>query len=305
MSKCLKCGKRGLLLRVNLYGICQECIEREEREKREKAEKIAYEKERRRAEELSAFRKCYFPIEIASSSLSSEWSFWDTKLHNDEEQLIRQKRAIYQTIPICVNSKVNSGYFVSSFWNRVYNTDLISCDCDDFQKRNKPCKHIYRLFWELNHNHCVNVPEILNPDMSVLNAFFSLNDEQRVEFLNKARYASIDSYQTVRSPFIESAITTGLYSSTESVDYAVVLNKKTKDELILALAKKDIRGFKPSWSKVKLIDWLCESQQLFLKTQYPNLVVVTYTKDVLPWVDGIRKSAQLYNIVLPDTTTNF
>jgi hypothetical protein len=74
--------------------------------------------------------------------------FWVNIDHNDPEQLKRQKYARKVDI-IMINKKEKAGIFHSSSYLPAYNASLESCTCADFEQRKLPCKHIYRLAYEL------------------------------------------------------------------------------------------------------------------------------------------------------------
>ena len=70
-------------------------------------------------------------------------------MNNDPEQVKRQKRAIgTHCTPLSVNTYNKTGVFSSSS-SGTYSVTTTSCTCPDFIKRQKPCKHMYRLLDEL------------------------------------------------------------------------------------------------------------------------------------------------------------
>jgi len=74
---------------------------------------------------------------------------WNKVNHNDPEQIKRQKYARDENrlITKSVNRKLKSGIFEGT--SHTYKTFLDNCSCEDFQQRKLPCKHIYRLAYEL------------------------------------------------------------------------------------------------------------------------------------------------------------
>ena len=74
------------------------------------------------------------------------WLQWESSLHDDPEQIKRQKSAKSKELsPIEV--RAFSGVFRGSKKN--YEATLSNCTCPDFAIRKKPCKHMYRLANEL------------------------------------------------------------------------------------------------------------------------------------------------------------
>lgn len=74
----------------------------------------------------------------------NEWLSRDNKEQNERYE--RSKKNVLT--PQSVNSDTQTAVFKSE--HGIYNTTLYSCNCFDFNKRNLPCKHIFRLALELN-----------------------------------------------------------------------------------------------------------------------------------------------------------
>lgn len=85
------------------------------------------------------------------------WSQWDG-LHDSGDQLKRQKSSSEKKLtPISVNPEQGTGIFKGS-GKSDYSTTLSNCTCIDFSRREIPCKHMYRLAYELS---------LFNPGMDV------------------------------------------------------------------------------------------------------------------------------------------
>lgn len=65
----------------------------------------------------------------------------------DEEKRLASAQQS-KTSPLSVNKEHETGVFYGS-GKEPYQTSLASCTCNDFVKRKKPCKHIFRLAMEL------------------------------------------------------------------------------------------------------------------------------------------------------------
>ena len=78
---------------------------------------------------------------------------WDNIDHNDPEQIKRQKSAVGKKLsPETIYFKKQTGVFQGSYrdcFSKKYITTLENCGCVDFSKRMLPCKHMYRLAYEL------------------------------------------------------------------------------------------------------------------------------------------------------------
>lgn len=78
-----------------------------------------------------------------------EWPEWEPSIHESEGQISRQGRAMTYPFTFDVNVSAGTARFSSTSDLPYYDTSLSRCDCYDFQKRQIPCKHMYRLAVEL------------------------------------------------------------------------------------------------------------------------------------------------------------
>ncbi len=81
--------------------------------------------------------------------LLKEWSDWENSIHESEAQISRQGRAMTYPFDFSIKRKNQTAKFSSTSDLPYYNTSLSSCTCGDFEERQLPCKHIYRLAVEL------------------------------------------------------------------------------------------------------------------------------------------------------------
>ena len=70
-----------------------------------------------------------------------------TELHNDKDQFMRQLRAVELKKMDSVNVDQKTGQIIGKIGNCT--VSLEKCSCLDFNKRHKPCKHMYRLAMDL------------------------------------------------------------------------------------------------------------------------------------------------------------
>lgn len=74
---------------------------------------------------------------------------WDESIHNDLEQLKRIASAnSLKSAQVQVN-KENQSAIIQGSGSTPYEITLNSCTCFDFESRQLPCKHMYRLALEL------------------------------------------------------------------------------------------------------------------------------------------------------------
>ncbi len=79
----------------------------------------------------------------------ADWPDWDESIHAEEAQIERQGRSMLYPFTFKVKKKAKTARFSSTSDLPYYDTTLSHCDCYDFQNRQLPCKHIYRLAVEL------------------------------------------------------------------------------------------------------------------------------------------------------------
>lgn len=73
---------------------------------------------------------------------------WEPNIHETEDQ---QKRIDSSKSASCTPDSLDKNNYCAKFHGRRgnYETHLYSCTCTDFSRRSLPCKHIYRLAFEL------------------------------------------------------------------------------------------------------------------------------------------------------------
>lgn len=271
----------------------------EARRAQEEAEKQARirEIERKRMENLSKFRQEFFSITSPNTDIQAVWKRWKLDIHDTDEQLNVQVKAKYEAIPILIDTDNYNGIF-SDLIGRLYETTLISCTCDDFKINGHPCLHIYRLFYELSNKETRN-PNITDINPTLLLNFNKLNNDEKKHFIDTITYMNEKGRDRFLHEDVCKEIKLGLLIKSEVEDYAALLAHMTKDEIILALAKNGIQGFRPSWSKVRLIAWTVENQQGFLRKHFKQYAHVSASPDVLSWSRGIQQSHDMWTVTHP------
>ena len=297
MGTCWNCGRRGLFLRLGMSGRCiaceQEALQKAEAEKKRIAE-LHKRFEIERQQQLSQFRN-FFPLDLKNDRTAPFLSIWGINTHNDENQIRRQRRALCETIPIEINTKLCSATFISRHSNKIYITDIANCSCADFSDRGLPCKHMYRLFYELNHT-----PQnygILDIPNTILDKFANLSNDAKLKFIDFCKYgrSGHQKLMSYNNPLNE-LVMAGMIEASAVLDYTPLLGKLTKDEIILILAKNSIVGYRPSWTKVKLIEWISTEQIGFLKKHFRNYALFHIAPDLTEWAESIYTEWNRYHI---------
>ncbi len=96
---------------------------------------------------LYDFQKAEIPA--CFEKLQEQWAYWDLDIHYQPYQIERQNRScMVNYTPLKLLTKNAGGYFRGR--ERDYWTTLVNCECQDFQRRQLPCKHMYRLAYEFD-----------------------------------------------------------------------------------------------------------------------------------------------------------
>lgn len=86
-----------------------------------------------------------------SMQFIKDFGNWDKSIHDDTNQSKRLETAKKASCtPLNIDGE--EGHFLGSSGNHT--TSLIKCSCIDFNRRKKPCKHMYRLAMELGYIDC-------------------------------------------------------------------------------------------------------------------------------------------------------
>lgn len=149
---------------ICIYGLIK--IARREKEKQEKerqlqeavaaAERYNRAEEARRKKEQEEKEQKRFEAELARDDTEVNFICFDglNADHSEPEQQARMDRAFYQKDKIIIQA-YDTRYKIakirgSSF--KKYMTTMQQCTCEDFVRRRKPCKHMYRLANWLDEN---------------------------------------------------------------------------------------------------------------------------------------------------------
>lgn len=236
--------------------------------------------------ELQEFRVGFFPVVSPDKKIQSDWATLSCD-HDSRGQLVRQKRSI-RTLPVYVDHNMRHAYFLSSDMNCVYDVRLFDCTCPDHEKRVLPCKHMYRLFYELT----VGTDYTIGVNASSLDSvtgFLELSDEDKVSYISTVRALCGRGNRplTMRKlPHIAKALQIGLLLQSDAIDYASLLDAWTKDEILISLRDFKITDCYPSWTKVRLIDYVTENHRQYLSKEYKDFTAVTIPPILEPWCKG-------------------
>ncbi len=139
-----------------------------------------------------------------------------------------------------------------------YIASLTNCTCRDFQRRKLPCKHIYRLFWEIEHaNKIAKCPALHSMDHDYFYEILKI-DKYMALFKNNYEWLKDNEikYESIPSNLIKNKY----YIETELIieDY---LDTYTKDALIKVITEQNISEIKKSWTKSKILESLLDQHR--------------------------------------------
>lgn len=137
-----------------------------------------------------------------------------------------------------------------------YITTLTHCTCHDFQRRKLPCKHIYRLFWEIEHaNKIANCPAMHSMDHDYFYEIFKI-DKYMTLFKDNHMWLKDNEIKYRSAP--DKLIKYKYYIETDLI-LEHYLDTLTKDALITLIAEQNINDIKKSWTKSKIIESLLDT----------------------------------------------
>ena len=87
--------------------------------------------------------------------MSISFGKWESDIHDDFEQVKRIESARKLTKDIVEIDKEAKRIVIQGSGAEPYESTLDDCDCMDFLHRKLPCKHIYRLAFELDRKSVV------------------------------------------------------------------------------------------------------------------------------------------------------
>ena len=281
-------------------------LEENKLKREEEARQAAIDAQKQEA--IRLFHLNTFPVTVSDEKIASIWNDqYPCSMHNETDMIKNQVCALYQTIPLLIDPEHLTalfGNYNEYLDNRfeVFRTDLTSCSCPYHYSHKGPCAHTYRLFFELTHKPNLNAA-IVDSDGTITAEISKLSDYDLRDFIPTALSLSRQAvYDTFYKKYLSIGLLTIVPPSDD--DYRRMLNKMTKDQIILALRKYGASGFYQSWTKFRLVTWIIETQKAFLQKRYTDYGIISVNPILKPWLDGVRLSKKSYRHVLPDELPN-
>ena len=195
------------------------------------------------------------------------FSTWDAEIHQAPDQRKRIASAkSSKTTPSSVDKERMSAVFPGS-GKKPYFTTLDSCSCGDFLRRQLPCKHIYRLAIELGvlneaAEQGVNKNTLDAMQFSLKEAVGELENLSEESQLTVKSFLYLDATQHDKFPILAESVGDDLMGCkllelTDSPITALQMFKRR--DLIAALDKNQVTGFKRNMSTAALSQWCLDN----------------------------------------------
>lgn len=203
------------------------------------------------------------------------------KFHCSNEQYVRFQRSLSATsigkIISLNKKKMNMKIRSARDSNNIYCTSLSSCDCEDFKRRNLPCKHMYKLACELDI-----VDE--NWDLSGL----SSDLKELLDSLSPTAIHTLirlmDNYHytykfEVSKRTVSSLVKCGLL--VEDNSYSLILDKKyNKDELLAFISSSPSCTVSSKDKKLQIIHYIIDNEPKLLKALCDKFYTVSFSDTI-------------------------
>ncbi len=200
------------------------------------------------------------------------------KFHCSNEQYIRFQRSLSpENIGkvVSVNKKKITMRICSSRnSNNIYTTSLLNCDCEDFKRRNLPCKHMYKLAYELNvidenwdlsglSSELKDLLDSLSP--TAIRTLIHLMDNYRNTY--KFQVSKRTASPLVKSGFL-----------IEDNSYELLLDKNyNKDELLAFLSSSPSCTVSTKDKKSQIIRYIIDNEPRLLKALCHKCYTVSFS----------------------------
>lgn len=202
------------------------------------------------------------------------WASWGD-IHDQDAQVKRINSAKkIDCTPISINRNSYSGVFQGR--KSPYITLLEECQCMDFKRQKKPCKHIYRLAMELNlieGQYQSDLQKIINQlsldeGISLINSVSDDSQQTVKEYLYQHLYQKRDEYGFLISDNIIELIKQNIFIVIENK--VALFDSYGRNDINKMVTPYNLTGFKKNWKKEVLVEWIISN--------HPN-IVPEITKD--------------------------
>lgn len=218
------------------------------------------------------------------------WKMWDDKIHAEDKQKSKQKKAVSSECkPIKLDRENCSAVISGSEKGQFYETDLIECTCISYKRELVPCKHMYRLAYELG---LMNAPLKLEYGYKKIEALslFDTIEKDAGRLFNSISSNPIGEYFVINnSSELQQLISIGFVEICEDeIIRKEMLLKKTSNEELYGMCQT--LGNPPSKKSKKdvFIKFILENN--IDLSNYNPLVCVNISKNIDGLINSIIKA---------------
>lgn len=203
------------------------------------------------------------------------------KFHCSNEQYARFQRSLSSESigkVLSVNrKKMKMRIYSSRDTKQLYTTSFSSCECKDFQKRNLPCKHMYKLALELGVINEEWDLSGLSPDLKeLLDSLTPTAIRTLIRLMDNYRYvAKFEVSKRTVSPFVKRGLLV------EDNFYHLILDEKyNKDELLAFLSSSPSCTVCSKDKKLQIISYIIDNEPKLLKALCDKFYTVSFSDTV-------------------------
>lgn len=203
------------------------------------------------------------------------------KFHCSNEQYVRFQRSLSSENigkVISINKKkMKMCIYSSRDTKQMYTTSFSSCECKDFQKRNLPCKHMYKFALELGViNEQWDLSGLSSDLKESLNSLTPTAIRTLIRLMNSYHY----TYKfEVSKRTVSSLVKCGLL--VEDNSYSLILDKKyNKDELLAFLSSSPSYTVSSKDKKLQIIHYIIDNEPKLLKALCDKFYTVSFSDTI-------------------------
>lgn len=222
---------------------------------------------------------------------------WSADVHAEQPQKTRIERALRaRTGDAGIDYEQQVGRFFGSE-PEPYVTTLNACTCMDFQRRNLPCKHMYRLALELGAFGDDKMrAELQMPLRYAIDEVQNYTAEAQAlikERLYESFYHGVDEFAVLPRPEFAGIRECAIFEP--AADPWAALGTMKRDELIKALDAAGASDFKRNAKRDDLVTWARDNR--------PGVLDVVYTGQISTHCRDIRWP--LYSFMLNGSVPDY
>lgn len=203
------------------------------------------------------------------------------KFHCSNEQYARFQRSLSTAsigkVVSLNKKKINMKICSARDPKNVYCTSFSGCDCEDYKRRNLPCKHIYKFAYELGIIDETWDLSGLSPDLKeLLDSLSPTAMRTLIRLMENYHYTyKFEISKRTVSPLVKCGLLI------EDNSYSLILDKKyNKDELLAFLASSPSCTVSSKDKKTQIIRYIIDNEPKLLKALCDKFYTVSFSDTV-------------------------